>query len=124
MITTIAVCKNDVIYVAGDRKLFDLTVKRYAGDGFTWEFVEYNPLLPKPIPLLPAPKIAGLLPAPRNDSVICLPPPVPQIVAIDGFSQDCTVVRRFQKWGKSWVTVKTQIGKHLMERTVKASEVR
>jgi len=62
---------------------------------------------------LPAPSIAGLLPANAQHVVR-----VGDTVAIAGFSQSCTVKAIEHKFDAQWATVTTRIGSHPMTRTV------
>lgn len=78
------------------------------------DFRTFKPqILPRfvlePAPLmLPAPKIAGLLPAvcpvKENPQKVAEIAEIVEVVDVLGFGRGCVVVKRFEKFGESWVT--------------------
>ena len=55
-------------------------------------------------PLLPAPQIAGLLPAPKSSYTIG------QIVPVSGISQTCELTQVFDQFGSTWARLKHPYG--------------
>ena len=125
-----AIFAGDTVYVTTKQDYAHYRPLRAQGVRVLW--VDQDAILqvcPKPptpepvIKLLPAPKIAGLLPANVPSSVNIYGEYIGTTVSVPGFSIDCTITRVFDRWDDTWVTVKTTKGKHTLIATRKLSQL-